>query len=354
MGKATGPEERRRGWPSPGGALRHPALHFLVLGSLLFFAEGWLAVDTESGAAPERRVLKVGPERFEHLSRQWQALRGARPTPAEEDTLIGQWIEDEILYREALAMGLDRGNRGVCHRLVLNMTFLGLAGEASSAALERDGPNADWWALCENARELGLDRDDPVIRRQLATVMRVALRPSRTDGKEVTRAEIEDYVERHRERFTSPPQIRLSHVFLSRDRRGGALGSDASHLLERLAAEARDPEGAPALGDPWPMRALPQKTSLRDLERRVGKVFAHAVVELPENTWSGPVRSSFGLHLVWVHEHVPGALEPWERIEARALRELQSQRREEQHAAALEQLRGLWEVTIEPPERDAT
>lgn len=352
MRKETRSEGGWRGWHSPR-ALRHPALHFLVLGSLLFFAEGWLAGGAESGAQ-ERRVLKVGPERFEHLSRQWQALRGTRPTPAEEDELIGQWIEDEILYREALAMGFDRGNRGVCHRLVLNMSFLGLADEMSSAALQRDGPNEAWWTLCEKARELGLDRDDPVIRRQLATVMRTALRQSHTADKEVSRAEIEDYVERHQERFSSPPRIRLNHVFLSRDRRGDALESDANHLLERLVAEAVDPERAPALGDPWPMRALPRKSSRRDLERRLGKVFAGAVVELPENRWSGPVSSSFGLHLVWVHEHLPGALEPWERIEARALRELKSQRREEQYAAALERLRGLWQVSIEPPERDAT
>lgn len=334
----------------PKRALRHPALHFLALGSLLFLAEGWLEIGGQREAR-ERRVLKVGPERFELLSRQWQAEHGTRPTSSEEDWLVEQWIEDEILYREALAMGLDRGNLGVCHRLVLNLSFLGLAAEVSPAALGGDVTSEDWWALCARARELGLDRDDPVIRRQLATVMRTALRQWRPADPEVTRAEAEDYVERHRERFSSPARIRLSQVFLSRDLRGDALESDARRLLGRLAGESVDPERAGALGDPWPLAPLPRESSQRELERRLGKAFARAVFALAENKWSGPVGSSFGLHLVWVHEHLAVALEPWERIGARVLRELESERREEQSAAALERLRGLWEVSIEPPDR---
>ncbi len=347
----------------PRRGLLHPGLHFLLLGGALFFGRGWLD-RAEVETAGLERVLEIRPARVEQLNRQWLAAYRRPPTDSETDWLVQQWIEEEILYREAVASGLDRADHSVCTRLVLNLQFLGLddvapdprqAGVAVAQRAElatatgvrpvsRMVRDEHLQALCERARELGLDRGDPVIRRQMATMMRLLLRRG-VPAEEPTREQLEDYVARHSKRFLAPERVRWSQVFLSRDRRGQALPADAARLLARLEAGEVRPEEALGLGDPLPVGAPPELASERNLTRRLGKPFAREVMELPAARWSRPLRSAFGLHLVWIHERLPGELRPFSEIEEEARRGLESERQEQSYALALGQLLGRWQVT---------
>ncbi len=325
--------------------LKSPGLHFLLLGSVLFFAEGWLADAGVETAAPER-LLEVSPARVDQLHRQWQAAHRRPLTGAERAGLLRQWVEDEILYREALAVGLDRADLGVCRRLVLNMQFLELDGVAEpvtrpASLTEARTAEAE---LCARARELGLDRDDPVIRRQMAAMMRILMR--RGAPGEVSRRDLEDYVARHPERFRAPDRIRWNHVFLNGDRRGEALETDARRLLDRLVADRVDPERAAALGDRLPVGTPHELAAELNLARRLGPAFARRVMELPPGRWSEPLRSAFGLHLIWVHERLDGGFRPWPEIESEARAGLESEREEQRYAAALAQLLDLWQVSV--------
>lgn len=307
--------------------LRSPALHFLLLGSVLFFAQGLL---DRPGAA---RVLQVSAARLEQLDLQWRATHRRPPTTTEQEQLVERWIEEEILYREALAAGLDRADRSVCNRLVLNMQFL-----------ELDDSAQDQRALCDRARELGLDRGDPVIRRQLASMMRLVLRAGAL-SEEVSREGLEDYAARHPERFRTPDRIRWSQVFLGSDARGEALATDAQRLFDRLVADGVAPEQAARWGDRLPTGGLADRPTARNLERQLGRAFARQVMELPTGSWSEPIRSGFGLHLVWIHERIEGELRPWPEIEEQARRGLAAERKEQRYKTALAQLRDRWQVS---------
>ena len=315
-----------------------PALHFLILGTLLYLGETWMGTGADALQSP--RLLTVGPARIEQLRSQWQAQAERPPSAVEEDWLIRQWIEDELLFRQALELGLHRDDPGVCYRLALNMNFLGLDG--GNAAEEKPGRQA----LCQEALQMGLHLGDPVIRRQMVGLIRIMLQ--RTENpQEIPQQELQDYLERRPERFTEPARIRLSHVFLSRDQRGSALEKDARRLLQRLRDESADPQQATKMGDAFLAGHHPPSSSLHDLERNLGADFARAAMELPEGRWSGPVRSGYGLHLVWVYEKRPGRLKLLQEVQDQAVLGLEAERAEKRLKRAIQRLHERWEVRVE-------
>lgn len=248
--------------------LRVPGLHFAVLGALLFAAMSWRASD----GAPASQVA---------------------------------WSDEALLEREARRLGLDRDDTGVQRRLVRNLRFLG----------ERTGGDEE--ADYEEALALGLDRSDLVVRRRL--VQRLQLRAQAwARASEPSDAELAALLARQPERFARPARVRLSHVFLSRDRHGARLAAADRALGQRLATLG--PEGASGLGDPFLLGAqLPPRTQA-ELAASFGEGFARAVAGLPAGRWSGPIESSFGLHRVFVQERTPGRAAHLEEVRG-ALRE---------------------------------
>lgn len=265
---------------------RHPAAHFALLGALLFGLTRWLGV----GAAPPPR-LALDPASADALRQSWIARTGQAPTAAEWNLLHAEALDEEALYRAALATGLDRDDPVVQGRILRNMRFV-TEEPIEGAALYRD------------ARRLGLADTDLVVRRRLIERMRLLLQAPAL-AAEPSDAELHAYLEAHADRFATAARVRLSQVFLSRQRRGAALVSDARRLLERL--HAADAVRAGELGDPLPVPAQLPSASEQDLARSFGADFARAAFALEPGRWQGPLASPYGLHLIWVHEHVPAA-----------------------------------------------
>jgi hypothetical protein len=186
-----------------------------------------------------------------------------------------------------------------------------------------------------------------VIRRHLVQVMRLAL--ARLDPSErPTEAEVAAYYARQPEPFAEPPRLRLTHVYLARDAHGQALEDDAARLLARLRQTSAAPGAAAAMGDPF-ARGATTTGSRDELDRTFGPGFGESVSEAPVGTWSGPVRSSYGLHLVWVHERRPGQVPPLAAVQNQVVHRLLHERSEARLARALEALRARYAITVEPP-----
>jgi hypothetical protein len=201
-------------------------------------------------------------------------------------------------------------------------------------------------ALYRDALALGLDRDDVLVRRILVQEQRLLLKRSTADPAPGD-AELQAYLDRHRDRYAQPARVSFWHVFLARDRRGSTTDRDAHALLARLRALAKPPAEAEQLGDPFPLGAHLRAQSPRDLARMFGAEFASAIVALEPGSWVGPVRSPFGLHLVRIEER-----EPEQRAELQAVRSrVLAQLLEERHAAllveAIRGLRGKYEIRVE-------
>jgi len=316
--------------------VHRPGLHFLVLGALLFAISE--AVSTRDvPEARDREPVVVTALDIERIRREWKDEYGQTPDPAEERRLVQQAVDEEILHREALALGLHRGDRVVRRRLVQLAGFLGdpadQAGSVDEDALERA------------ARSLGLDRTDIVIRRYLVQMMRLLLAKPRPADLP-TPEEIGAYFDTHQADFAQPAQVRLTHVYLSRDRRGEALEKDAASLLETLRRTRVEPDGV-EMGEPFARGPDIGPASDRDLERIFGPAFAPALAGATPGAWVGPVPSAYGLHLVWIHERVPGGAPPPEAVRSQAVHRFLRDRQDERLRERMRDLRDRYDVRIE-------
>ncbi len=258
-------------------------MHFLLLGLALYAAQALLR--ERDGGVPEPVVVDAAT--LSTLTRGWTRTTGRAPTDDEIDRLVQDHVDQELLLRAALTRDLHRTDALVTRRLIQNQRFV----EATE-----DGPGATDAELLEHAYALGLERTDLVVRRRLIERMRQliwASAPAPAAPADVAAGPGE-------------PLLRLSHVFVSRDRHGTELDAAARQVraeLTRRRLEPDDPEVA-ELGDPLLLpRDLPPSTPRR-LAARLGAGFAEAVSELPTGIWSQPIPSSYGLHLVWIRERL--------------------------------------------------
>jgi hypothetical protein len=222
---------------------------------------------------------------------------------------------------------------------LLHFLAIGALAFAFEGALEAPGPAlgeapADAKALERQARALGLHQRDPIVRRHLATLMRGLL--SRLEPADwPDEADLAAHLAAHADRFALPARLRLSHVYLSRDRRGDALPSDARHLRQALVRNAVDPAAAADLGDPFPLGSVELLASERELDATFGPGFATALRELEPGAWSAPVASAYGLHLVLVHERLPAQPAPLAQVRGRVLHRVLAERRQARLRARL-------------------
>jgi hypothetical protein len=249
-----------------------------------------------------------------------------RPLPAATHLATAEDAEDALLLELALAAELDRTDPLVRDRLRTLARFLALAPDtAADAALERE------------ARALGLVRSDPIIRRHLVDLMHLTaatLPPAALPDEDALRA----YYARHLDAYALPARVRLTHVYLSRDRRGAQLERDATALAATV--RGRGVEAAAGLGDGFARGARVGPSTAAELARVFGAAFADAVAALPVGQWSEPLPSSYGLHLVWVEERLAAAPPPFETVRGQVLHAWLRERRAAQLTATLASLRG--------------
>jgi PPIC-type PPIASE domain len=268
--------------------LREPLVHFLVLGGVLFAIFG--RVGSDAGVA-DRQIVVSEPEidrLAEGFSRTWH-----RPPAADElEAQIRDYIREEVLYRTALA--------------------------------------------------LGLDKDDTIIRRRLRQKMEFLFEDAVPPPQE---ADLRAYLQAHPEKFRTQPLISFRQVFVSQTR-GAAAETDAKQILARLTSGASDAanEGDPLLlGDDFSRMPLDRTAAL------FGDSFAQAVVQSAPASWVGPLRSPYGLHLVLVAAVEPGDLPPFEEVRSAVEREWFAEHRAAAQAAQYQSLLAGYRVSIQKP-----
>ncbi len=315
--------------------LRSPLLHFLAIGALIFGAQ--LLFFGPSPFSAER-VIDVTAAQVERLARAFRDETGRAATASELEGSIAAWVDEELLFREALALGWNRSDPVVQRRLIRNLRFA--EGPESGEAAQQ----------LARAFALGMDRSDVVVRRRLVARVKLAIAAAARE-REPDDAELEALRRSAPERFRREPGIRLTQVFLSRDRRGDALDNDARALLAELASRRVPPEEAVRLGDPLLVPARLPLSTPSALARQLGAGFARAAAQAEPGRWSGPLPSSYGLHLVWVHERSAGVLPPLAEIRS----ELRATWLAEQERLALRRtlarLRASTQVHREPTQR---
>lgn len=271
--------------------LEEPLLHFVVLGALLFVAYDLM----NRRAEPVAGRIVVTQGRIENLQSSFSRVWQRPPTPAELDGLVQDYIREEALSREAIA--------------------------------------------------LGLDRDDTVIRRRLRQKMEFIVNDLAAPA-EPSEAELEEFLAAHPDLFRVEPRYSFRQVFLNAERRGDTLEQDIARLrteLNQAGAEA-DFE---RLGDVTLLSPQLTDVSASEVTRQFGEELAEQLAQLPEGRWNGPVISGYGVHFVWLDERQPGRAPELAEVHEQVARQWADERRREGNERFYEELVARYAVTIE-------
>lgn len=269
---------------------REPLLHFLLLGAALFALNALReakrpAVENgpriEVNAAVIER-LKAGYERQFHRAPDGDDLKG----------LVTAHIREEVLYREALALGLDRDDTIVRRRLAQKMEFL--TADVANAAVPDE-------------------------------------------------ATLQSYFARNAARYAKPARVSFRHVFLSSEKRGADSEKAAIEALSALEKGASDE----TLGDAFLHGFEFAEQSPDDLTALFGGEFAAKLVTLREGVWSGPVASSYGLHVVRVEARGAPRAVALAEVRDAAARDFADERRRTANAEVFDRLRERYHVAVD-------
>jgi hypothetical protein len=273
--------------------LHSPLLHFLALGALIFGVHAWL-----TRAENNATVIELTPERIAALRAQRVALYGTAPSDPQMRDAIDDYVQEEILYREALA--------------------------------------------------LGLDRDDTVIRRRLAQKMRFLIEDT-APAQAPSEAELLRYWEAHRASYAEPVRVSFEQLVFSGERRGAHAVTDARNALQALNAPNAAPGLAARLGDPSMLAQEHTGLSEREIGELFGSDFATSVLAQAPGTWHGPIVSGYGVHLVRVTAQQDTPTRDWAQARPAVLADYQREQRVELNRQALERLRQRYRVVGDLP-----
>jgi len=270
--------------------LREPLLRFLLLGGLLFaiFGHG----DAGSGVADKRIVVTAGD--IGRLSEQFERTWHRPPAVDELQAQIDDYVREEVLYRTALS--------------------------------------------------LGLDRDDTIIRRRLRQKMDFL---SEGTSPEPQEAELLAYFHAREDRFRAEPTISFRQILVSGNR-GSTAEGDARQLLTKLVAT-----GSSEGGDPSLLAEGFDAAPLSRIADLFGEAFARAIAGVRPGEWAGPLPSAYGYHLVRVTSFEPARLPPFEQVRAAVQREWFAAHRAAAIDAQYRKLLAQYQVRIDDAQQAA-
>lgn len=269
--------------------IREPLVHFLLLAALVFAAYSFVAGRDHSASN-----IDISRSKIEQLAGLFVKTWQRPPTPEDMKGLIDDYVKEEIYVREAL--------------------------------------------------RLGLDADDPVIRKRLRMKMEF-IGDAEAEANPPTDVDLQAYLDTHQEDFRKPPQIALEQIYISTSKHGTGARAAAEALL---AALNNNPALAETAGDATLLPPSLPLTDQQDIAQIFGNDFAAAVINLAPGEWQGPFSSTVGLHLVKPTKQLPGSLPRLAEIRQQVEREWMNARRNTSEQQRFEGLRKQYNVTIEP------
>jgi parvulin-like peptidyl-prolyl isomerase len=272
---------------------REPLVHFLVIGAAIFMLFGLVG---QRDVDEKERAITITSGEINWLTDAWQKRWNRPPTAEERDGLIQQYLREMILYREAVAMGLDKDDTVIRRRLAQKLEFL------SQDLITPQPPSED---------------------------------------------ELQSYFEAHIDRYQAPDLITLTHVFIDPDKRGNQTLVDAEVIKKQLQALKEPPQDARSYGDPFMLQSYYPERSEAELLKLFGSGFARSVFELAPQQWHGPVLSGYGTHLVYVHDHQKAQPPVFADVKEQVRLEWESDKREQLNEQFVASIIARYDVTIE-------
>lgn len=292
---------RRSFLPTVRRWLREPLIHFLLIGAVLFPAYGYM--QRGRGGVESSKQIQLTVDDLAQLILIFQAQWRRDPTPDEISRLVESKIQEEVLYREGLAMGLDK--------------------------------------------------DDTIIKRRMAQKLQFLAEDVATAHAPST-AELKAWYEKNRDKFALPSRVSFRHLYFSPDRRGQHARDDAVNALSKLAGQPQDSKLAASIADPFMFQDYYRDRAPDYLGKEFGPQFAQAVAKLAHGSWQGPIESGFGWHLVYVDTLIPGRVPAFEEIEPDVKTAWLGEQKAQEWEKAYKAMRAKYTVLLPAPPNKET
>ncbi len=304
--------------------LNRPWLHFMVLGVFLFQLETYLFPPAKPAIGP----LTEG--RLESLQQQWFASTGRRPSAEQQKHLVQGELDRDMLFQKALSMDIHLYDTVVYQRLLRNMKFLQLAEGKTDREMH------------EQALDMRLHLSDEVIKRRLVQIMEQLLLAA-SPPRNSTEAEIEAAFVQRREELRRPARYSIQHLYFNRDREPEIDTAVAAIKKQGLSAEV-----ARNMSSPFLPGYVFEGLSADQLARHFGASFVMNFQEAKPQVghWLGPIRSTYGLHYVWVDAIEPERDATLSEVRGKLSRDLQRRAKADTLASAIKTLREDYEVRL--------
>lgn len=243
--------------------LREPLLHFLLIGIAGFAVYSYM--HRGRGGFESSRQITLSVDELRQINTVFESQWHRQPTAAEFQAMVEDKVREEVLYREALAMGLDKDDTIVKRRMAQKMQFL---AEDVAAA------------------------------------------------HEPTTAELKAWFDNNSNKFALPSRYSFRHLYFSPDKRGKNAQDDAAKALSKIAGQPEDSKRAISLADPFMFQDYYGDRTPEALAKEFGPQFAVAFEKVKPGSWQGPIESGYGWHLVFVDTVIPGRIPALEEIES--------------------------------------
>ena len=272
--------------------LREPLFHFALLGTVVFLVHAFVG---DRLATDARHRIEITAAGVDLLAGRWQSCWQRPPTDEELRGLVDAHVREEVLYREALAVGLDENDVVVRRRMVQKMEMLS---------------------------------------------QNLALLVDPTDQ------ELQAFFQERQEEYRVQPQLSFSQVYFNMDRRGAAGEEEARRVLAELRSTSPSPPSASERGDRFMLGHDYTLVSPDEVARDFGEIFAQALFALDPG-WQGPIASAYGLHIVHVGERIEDRIPDYREIRERLILDYNSMRRNRASKALYEGLAQKYEIKID-------
>ena len=273
--------------------LKEPLFHFLVVGAGLFLLYGVTANKPEN----EETRIEVNTVRADRMVTLWEKRWNRPPTQEEFNGLTEQYINEEVLYREALAMGLDS--------------------------------------------------DDPVVRRRMAQKVKFISNDIITIATP-SDAVLQSYLDVHASKYQLAGTVTFQHIYFNPAKHDAAMEEEAKALLAKLSQDNNSID-MQSVGDGFLHGAAFTNLKAFEVNRLLGKKFAKKLFEQPVGKWLGPLVSGYGLHLVYIDAKTVSKTATLEVAKQSVIEDWMSDERKKANDTFVLNLRKQYDVLIAKP-----
>ena len=288
-------------FPSLKRWLREPLLHFLLIGTAVFSVYAYM--HRGHGGVESSRQIALSLDELRQMEMYFESQWHRQPTPQEFQAMVEDKVREEVLYREALAIGLDK--------------------------------------------------DDTIVKRRMAQKMQF-LSEDVAGAHEPSTAELKTWFEKNNTKFGLPSRYSFRHLYFSPDKRGKNAQADAAKALAKISRQPEDSTLAISLADRFMFEDYYGDRAPEALAKEFGPQFVVALEKLRPGSWQGPIESGYGWHLVYVDTVIPGRIAAFEEIETDAKTAWLGEQKQHAWQKAYQEMRAKYTVLLPGPSEEQT